>query len=84
MTADPLAGLEAKTEREILLVVVERQHVHGTRLTSIDNKLGHQNGRLTKLEEWKWRILGGGVIIVAGSPFFIFEFRQWVASVAGG
>ena len=42
------------------------------------------NHRISTLEGWRDRMIGGGVLAVAMSPLFIFEVRQWIAGIMGG
>ena len=42
------------------------------------------NGRLSRLEQWRDRIIGGGVLAMAFSPLLIFEVRQWISRALEG
>lgn len=81
---NPLAGLEAKTEREILLVLAGEMRHMQNHTADLAKKVGEQNGRIDALEKWRWWMLGAMAVIVPLSPLLIYEVRQSVFTFTGG
>ena len=42
------------------------------------------NSRISKLEQWRDRILGAGTLAFFSSPFLIQDVRQWFGHILGG
>jgi hypothetical protein len=77
-------ALEAKTDRELLLLTVqELGHIKG-HLEKLDKKVGLQNGRLSALEKWRWWLVGAGAVVVPLSPLLVYEVRQGIFGGFGG
>jgi len=64
--------LEAKSDRELLVMAVER-------LNSLCLAVGVQNGRLRKLEDWRNYLAGGMTVIV-----FLIPTILWLAGYFRG
>lgn len=50
-----------KTDHDLLIRIDERQDVMIEKVDKMDKRLGKQNGRIRKLENWRW-YLGGGLL----------------------
>ena len=77
-------ALEAKTDRELLLLTVQQMGHLEVHMKSMDTKLGLQNGRLSALEKWRWWLVGAGAVVVPLSPLLVYEVRQAVFGGFGG
>ena len=81
--ADPLDGLQAKTLREILLVLASEMHHMQNHTADLAKEVGKQHGRISALAGWRYWLLGVFAVIAVSLPVFIFGVRQW-AGIAGG
>jgi hypothetical protein len=70
--------LDAKTDRELLLLTVQQMGHLETHMKSMDVKLGVQNGRLSALEKWRWWVVGAGAVVVPLLLLLIYEVRMAV------
>lgn len=76
--------LDAKTDRELLLLTVQQMGHLETHMKSMDTKLDVQNGRLSALEKWRWWLVGVGAVVIPLSPLLIYEVRSSVLGGLGG
>ncbi len=78
------SALEAKTDRELLLLTAaELGHIR-EHLKNLDRKVGLQNSRLSALETWRTWLVGALAVIVPLSPLLIYEVRQSIFGGFGG
>lgn len=84
MDSEGHAAIEAKTDRELLLLTVQHVGHIETHMERMDEKLGTQNGRLWALEMWRWYLVGALAVIVPLSPLLIYEVRQSIFAGFGG
>ncbi len=66
MTAESIHHL---SDREILILTAER-------LGTLTDKVSEQNGRISKLEAWRFQILGAGLALVALMPFLVIVVNR--------
>jgi hypothetical protein len=76
--------LGAKTDRELLLLTVQRLGHVETHLERLNDTVEKQNGRLSALEKWRWWLIGAGAVVVPLSPLLVYEVRQAVFGGFGG
>lgn len=77
-------ALEAKTDRELLLLTAADVGHVKEHMKRLDGKVGVQNGRITALEKWRWGLAGAMALGAPLAPLLIYEVRQSVFGAFGG
>ena len=73
---DPLSAIA-----EVLGRLEERTGNIQQSIGEIERYQGEQNGRISALEKWQQRIVGGTVLLGLMSPLFIFGARESIAGI---